>query len=271
MRWHRFPDRESLISLEGDCRGRVVVVLCTLRDPDALALPLLFAARTAREFGARRVGLVAPYLAYMRQDARFHAGEAVSCTHFAAFLSWTFDWLVTVDPHLHRHAGLEEVFAMPTRCASAMPAMAQWIRANVVDPLLVGPDEESAQWVAAAADRVDAPFVVLRKRRYGDRDVEISLPEPAALIGRTPVLLDDIAASGRTLVQAVSQLRRHGGGKPVVLVVHGLFAEASDQALLDVGAAQVVSTDAIPHATNAIGLAGEIVSAIRRLPTWSIR
>ncbi|MCR6700636.1 MAG: ribose-phosphate diphosphokinase [Dokdonella sp.] len=260
---HRFPDRESLVRVDGDCRGREVVVFCSLRDPDDLALPLLFAARTAREFGARRVGLVAPYLAYMRQDARFHPGEAISCVHYAAFLSWTFDWLVSVDPHLHRHAGLGEVYAIPTRCVSAAAPIAQWIGANVAHPLLVGPDEESGQWVGAAAARLGAPFVVLRKNRRGDRDVEVSLPDPALLAGRTPVLLDDIAASGHTLIEAVRGLRRLGGAKPVCVVVHGLFADAADRALLDAGAARVVSTDAVPHATNAIGLAAELVPAIR--------
>lgn len=265
IRRHRFPDRESLVSLDGDCREREVIVFCSLRDPDDLALPLLFAARTAREFGARRVGLVAPYLAYMRQDARFHTGEAVSSVHYAAFLSWTFDWLVTVDPHLHRHASLGEVFAIPTRCASAAAPIAQWIRANVAHPLLIGPDEESAQWVGAAAARIGAPFVVLKKIRRGDRDVEVSAPDPALLAGRTPVLLDDIAASGRTLIEAVRELRRLGGARPVCIVVHGLFADASEQALLEAGAARVVSTDAVPHATNAIGLAAELAPAIRQL------
>ncbi|MFC4821765.1 ribose-phosphate diphosphokinase [Dokdonella ginsengisoli] len=262
---HRFPDRESLVRLDGDCRGREVIVLCSLRDPDDLALPLLFAARTARELGARRVGLVAPYLAYMRQDARFHPGEAVSSTHYAAFLSWTFDWLVTVDPHLHRRASLAEIFAMPTRRVSAMPPVAEWIRANVAAPLLIGPDEESRQWVQEAAARIQAPFVVLAKHRRGDRDVEVSIPGAALPAGRTPVLLDDIAASGGTLIQAVSRVRRLGGADPVCVVVHGLFADACDRALLQAGAARVVSTDAVPHATNAIGLAAELVPAIREL------
>jgi ribose-phosphate pyrophosphokinase len=265
VRRHRFPDRESLMSVDGDCRDREVIVLCTLRDPDDLALPLLFAARTARELGARRVGLVAPYLAYMRQDARFHAGEAISSTHYAAFLSWTFDWLVTADPHLHRHASLAQIFTVPARSVSAMPLIAQWIGAHVRAPLLIGPDEESAQWVGAAAARLCAPFLVLTKRRRGDRDVELSVPDAAAVAGRTPVLLDDIAASGRTLIEAVSRLRQLGGATPVCIVVHGLFADDSDRRLLDAGAARVVSTDAVPHASNAIALAGALVPAIRQL------
>ena len=265
LRRHRFPDGESLIVLAADCRNRDVIVLCTQRDPDDLALPLLFAARTAREFGARRVGLVAPYLAYMRQDARFHAGEAVSSVHYAAFLSWTFDWLVTVDPHLHRHPDLREMFTIPAQHVSAMPCIAAWIRANVRDALLVGPDAESAQWVRDAAERAGVPFVVLEKHRRGDRDVAVSLPDPAILRGRTPVLVDDIASSGRTLIETVGQLLRLGAAAPVCVVVHGIFADGADSALLAAGAARVVSCNTIPHATNAIDVAGVLLPAIRVL------
>ncbi len=265
LRRHRFPDGESLIVLDADCRGRDVIVLCTLRDPDDLALPLLFAARTAREFGARRVGLVAPYLAYMRQDVRFHAGEAVSSVHYAAFLSWTFDWLVTVDPHLHRHAGLGEMFTIPAQHVSAMPCAAAWIRANVPDAFLVGPDAESAQWVRDAAARAGVPFAVLEKQRSGDRDVAVSLPDPAMVRGRTPVLVDDIASSGRTLIETVGHLLRLGTAAPVCVVVHGIFADGADAALLAAGAARVVSCNTIVHATNAIDVADVLLPAIRAL------
>jgi ribose-phosphate pyrophosphokinase len=76
---------------------RFVVVVCTLDRPNAKLLPLLFAASTARELGAARVGLVAPYLAYMRQDRRFNPGEAVTSLQVASLLSHAFDWMVTVD------------------------------------------------------------------------------------------------------------------------------------------------------------------------------
>src|SRR5688500_2750730 len=76
--WRHLPDGESLVALDEDIAGAHVIVFASLNDPDRKALPIRFAARTAREFGAASVGLVAPYLAYMRQDTRFHAGEAVS-------------------------------------------------------------------------------------------------------------------------------------------------------------------------------------------------
>jgi len=67
---HRFPDGESLVSLPADVNGDDVVFAVPLDRPDAKLLPLLCAADAARELGANRVVLAAPYLPYMRQDVR---------------------------------------------------------------------------------------------------------------------------------------------------------------------------------------------------------
>jgi ribose-phosphate pyrophosphokinase len=72
---HRFPDSERCVRITGDVAGRAVVLVAALDRPDEKLLPLLFAAATARDLGATTVGLVAPYLPYLRQDRRFHPGE----------------------------------------------------------------------------------------------------------------------------------------------------------------------------------------------------
>jgi ribose-phosphate pyrophosphokinase len=262
LQWRHFPDNESLLALDGDCKGRDVVFVCTLRDPDGFALPLLFAARTARELGAHSVGLVAPYLAYMRQDARFDPGEAIASLHFASFLSWTFDWLVTVDPHLHRHRELSALFRIPAADATAMPAISEWIRSNVKDPILIGPDEESAQWVRRLGVVLHAPVLVLSKQRRGDRDVEVSAPPRDVLEGRTPVIVDDIISSGRTLVEVIARLRASGSTSVVCIAVHAVFGMDANQHLVDAGAGTIITTNTIPHPTNAIDDTSALVPAI---------
>jgi len=175
----RFPDDETYIRFETKIAGRTVTLLCTLAHPDDKFLPLLFAAATARELGAVRVGLVAPYLAYMRQDRRFKAGEAVTSNCFARILSDQFDWIVAVDPHLHRHASLGELFSVPTYVAHAASQISDWVRHEINAPLLIGPDSESEQWVAAVARGAGAPYVVLQKQRHSDREVQVTLPDLA--------------------------------------------------------------------------------------------
>src|SRR3569832_2014110 len=99
----------------------------------------------------------------MRQDVRFHPGEAVRSRTFARLLSSSFDGLVTVDPHLHRWHSLSQLYPIASRVVPAAPAIAEWIRANVADPIVVGPDAESAQWVAEVARLVGVPHLVMEK------------------------------------------------------------------------------------------------------------
>jgi ribose-phosphate pyrophosphokinase len=94
----RFSDEETYMRPRTDVTGRPVAVVCTLDRADGKFLPLAFTAAMARDLGATRVGLVAPYLAYMRQDRRFEEGEAVTSSYFARLISTSVHWLVTVDP-----------------------------------------------------------------------------------------------------------------------------------------------------------------------------
>lgn len=259
---HRFPDGESLVTLPENIEGRDVIFLATLRDPDPLALLLRFAAATARELGAKRVGFVAPYLAYMRQDKRFAPGQAVTSPLFAEFLENSFDWLVTVDPHLHRIPSLDRVFRIPAIRVQSAPLIADWIARDVPDAVILGPDSESQQWVAEVARTAGRPYEVLTKVRSGDRQVDVSVPESDALKHGTPVVLDDIASSGRTMIRAMERLIAAGTAPPICVIIHAVFAGSAYDDILAAGAARVITTDSIPHPSNAISLADPLATGI---------
>ncbi len=216
---HAFPDGETYLRFLTDLRDRAVVLVYTLDRPNEKILPLLFAAAAARELGVANIGLVAPYLAYMRQDRRFKPGEAVTSHETARLLSNGFDWLATVDPHLHRYGSLAEIYRIPTRVVHAAPLISRWIKAHVSDPLIIGPDSESEQWVSAVARDAGASFTVLEKVRRGDRDVEIFVKDLQNLDGRTPVLVDDIISSGRTMIGAVGLMMKRGAKTPVCVAM----------------------------------------------------
>lgn len=258
----RFPDGESYVRIDTPLAGRHVVIACTLHEPDFKILPLVFTAATAKELGAREVGLAAPYLAYMRQDKRFMDGESVTSIHFARLISRYVDWIVTVDPHLHRRRSLDEIYSIPNAVVHAAPMLADWIRGNVRSPVLIGPDSESAQWVSQVAQDAEAPWLVLEKVRRGDRDVAVSVPDPDAVRGRTPVLVDDIISTARTMIAAVRHLTGNGMAAPVCVGVHAVFAAQAHSELLSAGAARVVTTNTIPHASNAIDVMPRIAQAL---------
>lgn len=259
-----FPDRESYVRLGSNVEGRDVALVCTLDNPDPKLAPLLFAADVVRDLGGKSVGLIAPYLAYMRQDCRFESGEAITSRRFAQLLSTSFDWLATVDPHLHRYRSLEEVYRIPTVVAHAAPLLSDWINRNVANPLVVGPDFESEQWVVEVAARANAPHVVFTKRRLGDRIVQMEAPEISQFRGRQPVLVDDIASSGTTLAEAAKRLEEAGFAKPIAMVVHPIFAEGGLR-LLHSATSRIMSCDTVAHSTNQVTVVDLVAAAIRQL------
>lgn len=260
--WHRFPDGETRVRIDTSPQ-RDTGILCTLADPEPRVVPLLLTAAALRAQGAARVGLVAPYLAYMRQDKSFHPGEAVSARHFGALLGQHFDWLVTVDPHLHRIHDLGDIVSRPSRDLHAAPLLADWVGAQVPDPVLVGPDGESAQWVAAAAARIGAPWFALSKQRLGDREVKVILPDGIRAEGRNPVLVDDIISSGHTLAQAAAALQARGFAPPQCVAVHGLFAGDARTVLKAAGITRVAVSNSIPQPEARIDLAPLLADALR--------
>ena len=257
----QFPDGERYVRLGFNPAGREVDIVGELSRADDRFLTLAFAADALRELGAREVGLIAPYLGYMRQDARFQPGEAITSRTFARLLSGLVDRLVTVDPHLHRFAALSELYTVPPVTLHAAPLIGEWIAREVEAALIIGPDAEAEQWASQVAARANAPFAVLTKQRFGDREVRIALPDLAPFAGRRPVLIDDIASSGRTLVAASTALQAQGFPPPICVVVHAIFGEDAF-ARVTQAASRVVSTDTIPHATNAISVAPLIADAL---------
>lgn len=257
----RFPDGETYIKIESDVKGKQVILVCTLDHPDEKLLPLYYLSLTAKELGAKSICLIAPYLAYMRQDKRFQPGEGITSAYFAKLISSFADSLITVDPHLHRRSSLSEIYSIPTTVIHSADLISKWIRDHIEKPLLVGPDSESAQWVSEVAHHADAPFVILEKIRKGDAEVEISVPQLEKYKEHTPVLVDDIISTARTMMETIGHLKRAGMKKPVCIGIHGIFANNAYADLLNAGA-QVVTCNTIPHESNGIEIDEVISSSI---------
>ncbi len=255
MKIHHFPDGESLVQLETNVRNKNVILFCSLDHPDNKLVAIMFFAQTAKELGAKSVGLIAPYLGYMRQDQRFHDGEALTSNIVATFLSQHFDSLITVDPHLHRHTSMHEIYTIPVKIIHAADAIAEWIKGNVQNPVLIGPDEESGQWVTDVAKKIDVPYIILSKTRRGDKDVEISAPELDKYKILTPVIVDDIISTARTMIATVKHLKEAGMNPPVCIGVHAVFAGDSYQMLHSAGIMKIVTCNTIAHPSNAIDIA----------------
>jgi len=258
---HRFPDKEALVRIPASAQS--VILYRSLDDPDRKLIELLLAASAARDSGAERVILVAPYLAYMRQDKAFHPGEAVSQKVIGGLLASHFDALLTVDPHLHRVATLSEAIpAISAISLSAAPLLTALIDAGD-NPIIIGPDSESRQWTEAIARPLGLETLVATKQRLSDRQVSLTIPDVEHARGRRAIIVDDMISSGRTLVEAAKLLRQAGATSIEAIATHCL-AHPDDLAFMAAhGIARIASSDSIDGPTSKAALAPLIAHAMR--------
>jgi ribose-phosphate pyrophosphokinase len=259
---HCFPDGEMQLTLPSHLPPRVVL-LRSLHQPNEKLTELLLIAPTARQLGAVHLCLVAPYLAYMRQDTAFAPGQAVSQRIVGAWLATLFDEVITVDPHLHRVSSLAQ--AVPARQAialSAAPLLGNWIAQHRPGAFLLGPDRESAQWVTQAAAAHGFQHAVCTKQRHGDRCLDIALPI-CDLVGKEVVILDDVASSGHTLATAAALALAAGAASVDVAVTHALLAGDALELIHQAGVGAFWSTDSIAHPSNVVSLAPLLATALK--------
>ena len=265
VEFRKFPDGESYVRILTEVKQNNVVLVCSLFQPDDKFLSLYFFCKTAKKMGAKNIYLVAPYLSYMRQDKIFNPGEGITSRYFGDLISEFIDGLVTVDPHLHRLESLSCIYSIPNIVVHAAGEISKWIQQNISDPVLIGPDEESENWVSLVAQNANAPFIILNKMRYGDSNVEISLPDLEAFKNKTPVLVDDIISTAGTMIETIGHLRNSEMKAVVVIGIHPIFAGEAYQNLLDSGVGRVVTCNTIPHTTNTIDLSNPLRKGIEKL------
>jgi ribose-phosphate pyrophosphokinase len=261
---HGFPDGELRVTVAA--ASPVAIVYAPLDRPNDKLITILFAAEALRRNGARRVILVAPYLCYMRQDAAFRAGEAISQRVIGRLLADAFDRIVTVDAHLHRTRDIRKVFpGAEADDLSAVPAIAAALRKSGLDPatIVVGPDSESRAWVGHLAAELGLAATVADKRRHDDLSVDITFADTAKLAERPALLLDDIVSSGGTLIACANALGAAGARSVDAIVTHALFPMDLMPSFKAAGIRSLRSTHSVPHPTNAIPLDDILAEALR--------
>jgi ribose-phosphate pyrophosphokinase len=262
---HRFPDGELRVT--AGPAAPTTIIYASFDMPNDKLLAVLFAAEALRRGGVKRLVLVAPYLCYMRQDAAFHQGEAISQKVVGKLIADVVDRVVTVDAHLHRTKNIADVFpGIEADNFSAMPANADFLKGAGFEPgtIVVGPDAESEPWVRDLANRLHADCAVARKTRGGDRSVKINFANREMFAGRPVLLLDDIASSGGTILACTKALAAAGATSIDAVVTHALFPADMAPVFLNGGLRSIRSTHSVPHPTNAIELDVILAKALSR-------
>ena len=252
----RFPDTEIKIRLP-DVKGKEVYFVQSfypgMNDANDRIIEVLFAAYTAKELGARKVFLIAPYLAYLREDKRFEEGEAISAKILSKLFK-IFKRVYVLEPHLHRFKKFSDFFPNAVR-VDLSEEVSEYIKKNVKKPyVLAGPDGESQQWVEPVAERLGCEYIILKKKRVSSRKVKVS---GKSMMAERIIIIDDIISTGHTLLEAVKKF----SGEKYFIGMHGLFSENALGKLRKKG--RVVVSNSIPSLASKIDCSDALAEVIK--------
>ena len=259
----KFPDDELRVRLDSSLKNKIVVLIQSFcRNVSDCIVEVILAAHTAKELGAKKVILAAPYFPYMRQDKRFHKGEAISQRIIAGLIDRYFDAVCIMDPHLHRKSRLDDLFKIKTKKLTANPLIADYIKKHIKNPVIIGPDEESYKWARNVAEILGVESRILKKKRYSSYHVEVKLNKKIDLKGKNVVIVDDIVSTGHTILETAKILRRLGVKNIYCVCVHGIFINDALNKLRKAGI-KVASTNTIPNKAARIDVSGIIADSLK--------
>lgn len=261
----QFPDGDLYLKFNTNLKNKTLILVQSFQPhPNTSLLNILFASKTAKSLGAKKVILVAPYLSFMRQDKRFHAGECLSSKVMADLLNHSVDKIITIDPHLHRYKSLKEIFTIPAKKLSVNPLIAEYIKTHFQNEIIIGPDWESYQWAREIAQHIHVHAAILKKIRFTARKVKVKMLEPISIKGKNVVIIDDIISTGHTVAEAAKQAKKLGAQSVSALCIHGLFVENALKKLKAAGIKNLISTNTVEHSTNKIDVSDLLVKELKK-------
>jgi ribose-phosphate pyrophosphokinase len=260
-----FPDGDIYLKFNMPLKGKKVVIVQSFQPHSDMTLfDIIFAAETAKDLGAKKVILVAPYLAYMRQDTRFNPGEAISSRIMAKMLNNSVDKLITIDPHIHRYKSLKDIFTIPAKNLTSNFLIADYIKKNFKNEIIIGPDGESYQWAETIAKHINVDATVLKKTRYSSTHVHVKMINPIPIKGKNVIIVDDIISTGHTIAEAAKQAKKNGAKSITAIGVHGLFVENAMDTMKKAGVTKIVTTNCIENKTNRIDVTPLLAEELKK-------
>lgn len=252
-----FLDGEHKLRPLVDPRGHDCHVLAALHGGpglsphDKLVRLLLFCA-TLQAHGAARVTAVLPYLAYARNARETQPFDPVATRTIAQLIEAVgVRQVITLE--VHDVAAYQNAFRIPTQHAGVQSAFTEAVLSLVgAQPLVVAsPDpggvKRAQRWRETLREQLDREvgFAFIDRRRAAG--VLSSLGLLAGDVrGATVLLLDDLIASGQTMVHAARTLRAAGAHAVHACAAHGLFVEPAATLLLDEAIDGLLVSDSVP-------------------------
>ena len=243
-----FPNGEVYARYRDSVRGADVFIVQSLCDPvnDNL-MELLVMIDAARRASAKRITAVIPWYAYSRQDRKTKPREPITARLVANMIQAAgAERVMTMDLHVGQ---IEGFFSFPVDHLTAMHTFVDYFVdagfRDAEDAVVVAPDTGEAKLASRLADHLGLPWAILNKMRRsaGQSEVTHVIGE---VEGRRAIMIDDVIATGGTLVRAAERLMDEGATDIYAAATHGEFSGSAGEKIGYSPIKEVVVTDTLP-------------------------
>ena len=268
----RFSEGEIRVKIDENVRGKdVFVVQPTCPPPNENLMELLIIIDALKRASAQRITAVIPYFGYARQDRKDQPRVPITAKLVANLLtSAGANRILTMDLHAGQIQGF---FDIPVDHLFAVGIFIEHLtKLNIKDVVIVSPDVGSIKMARAYAKRMGGSLAIIDKRRISPEKAEV-MHILGEVEGKNVIIVDDLIATGSSLVEAVDTLKKAKAKSIKAAITHGVLSGPALERIDKCdGLEKLLITDSIPLENHkrhpkieVLSVAGLLGEAIKRI------
>ncbi len=244
----KFPGGELYARYLESVRGADMFIVQSLGQPvNENLMQLLIMIDAAKRASAKRIVAVIPWYAYSRQDRKTKPREPITARLVANMIQAAgAERVMTMDLHTGQ---IEGYFTFPVDHLTAMHTFVDYFVdqgfKDADDAVVVAPDTGEVKVAKQLAGHLRLPWAIVNKMRNRPDSSEVThvIGEVA---GKRAIMIDDVIATGGTLVNAAARLVDEGATEVRAAATHGELSGGAYRKIEDSVIKEVVVTDTLP-------------------------
>jgi ribose-phosphate pyrophosphokinase len=219
----RFSEGEIRVKINDNVRGKdVFIVQPTCPPPNDNLMELLIMIDALKRSSSQRITAVVPYFGYARQDRKDQPRVPITAKLVANLLTTAgADRILTMDLHAGQIQGF---FDIPVDHLLAVGVFIDYLsKLKLKDAVVVSPDVGGIKMARAYAKRLSADLAIIDKRRDSPEKTE-AMYILGEVEGRNAIIVDDLIATGSSLIEAVQALRKAKTKSMHAAITHGVLS-----------------------------------------------
>jgi ribose-phosphate pyrophosphokinase len=241
----KFSNCNVKVTIEESVReDDVFVIQSGYPDTNEALMELLIIIDALKYASASRITAVLPYYPYVRSDKKDEPRISITARLVADILETAgANRILTMDLHSPQIGGFSHI---PVDQLQIKPTMCSYIMEKDLNNFVIAaPDVGSAKRAEGFARRLDAPMVIMDKRRYRDDEKAEVINIIGDVEGNNCFIIDDEVSTGGSMIEACRALKEAGAKDLYAGCSHGILCGDASKRLEESPLKEFITTNTI--------------------------